>query len=137
MCCWARPALSEIARVTYLRLEIVDPRRVSLIAGDDLAGDDNESRPAVRLRTLEAQLTESPADSGAVLSLSTPAEPPLGRGGERNPAGLQRVWPTTSQRPPEVRQAIPANRSTMKAVSPAHTPPSPQSKTSAQTASGM
>ena len=69
--------MPDVSRVTYLRLEIVGPRQVSLIADVDLSGDDNESRLAVRLRALEAQLTENPAVVGAVLSLSAPDEPTL------------------------------------------------------------
>jgi len=67
----------EVARVTYLRLEIVGPRMVSVIADVDLAGDDTESHLAVRLRALEARITASPAVVGAVLSLSAPDEPTL------------------------------------------------------------
>ncbi len=67
----------EVARVTYLRLEIVGPRTVSVIGDVDLTGDDTESHVAVRLRTLEARITESPAVVGAVLSLSAPDEPSL------------------------------------------------------------
>jgi cation diffusion facilitator family transporter len=70
-------AMPDVSRVTYLRLEIVGPRQVSLIADVDLSGDDNESRLAVRLRALEAQLTDNPAVVGAVLSLSAPDEPTL------------------------------------------------------------
>ncbi len=70
-------AMPEIARVTYLRLEIVGPRQISLIADVDLSGDDHESRLAVRLRALEAQLTQNAAVVGAVLSLSAPDEPSL------------------------------------------------------------
>src|SRR5262244_2518357 len=67
----------EVARVTYLRLEIVGPRRVSVIGDVDLTGDDTESHVAVRLRALEARISESPAVAGAVLSLSAPDEPSL------------------------------------------------------------
>jgi len=67
----------EVARVTYLRLEIVGPRRVSVIGDVDLTGDDTESHVAVRLRALEAKIRESPAVAGAVLSLSAPDEPSL------------------------------------------------------------
>ena len=70
-------SMPEVARVTYLRLEIVGPRQVSLIADVDLTGDDQESRLAVRLRALEARLTETPGLVGAVLSLSAPDEPSL------------------------------------------------------------
>src|SRR5580704_7837555 len=67
----------EIARVTYLRLEIVGPRMVSVIGDVDLTGDDTESHVAVRLRALEARISASPAVAGAVLSLSAPDEPTL------------------------------------------------------------
>ena len=67
----------EVARVTYLRLEIVGPRMVSLIGNVDLRGDESESNAAVRLRALEARLDESPAVAGAALSLSAPDEPSL------------------------------------------------------------
>jgi cation diffusion facilitator family transporter len=71
-------AMPEVARVTYIRLEIVGPRQVSLIADVDLSGDDKESRLAVRLRDLEARLSRStPALVGVVLSLSAPDEPTL------------------------------------------------------------
>jgi cation diffusion facilitator family transporter len=67
----------EVARVTYLRLEIVGPRMVSVIGDVDLTGDDTEAHLAVRLRSLEAKLSASPAVAGAVLSLSAPDEPTL------------------------------------------------------------
>ena len=67
----------EVARVTYLRLEIVGPRMVSVIGDVDLTGDDTESHLAVRLRALEAKINASPAVAGAVLSLSGPDEPSL------------------------------------------------------------
>jgi cation diffusion facilitator family transporter len=69
--------LPEVARVTYLRLEVVGPRLLSVIGDVDLTGDDAESHVAVRLRTLEAKLSASPAVAGAVLSLSAPDEPTL------------------------------------------------------------
>jgi cation diffusion facilitator family transporter len=67
----------EVARVTYLRLEIVGPRIVAVTGDVDIVGDDIESHVAVRLRALEAKLTGSPAVAGAVLSLSAPDEPSL------------------------------------------------------------
>jgi cation diffusion facilitator family transporter len=70
-------AAPEVARVTYLRLEVVGPRMVSVVGDVDLTGDDAESHLAVRLRALEARLTASPAVAGAVLSLSAPDEPSL------------------------------------------------------------
>jgi cation diffusion facilitator family transporter len=69
--------MPEVARVTYLRLEIVGPRIVSVIGDVDLVGDDTESHVAVRLRALEARISASPAVAGAVLSLSAPDEPSL------------------------------------------------------------
>ena len=65
----------EVARVTYLRLEVVGPQRISVIGDVDLTGDDPESHVAVRLRAPEAKLSASPAVVGAVLSLSAPDEP--------------------------------------------------------------
>ena len=67
----------EVARVTYLRLEIVGPRMVSVVGDVDLTGDDTESHLAVRLRALEARISASPAVAGAVLSLSAPDDPTL------------------------------------------------------------
>lgn len=69
--------MPEISRVTYLRLEVVGPRTVTVIGDVDLVGDDTESHTAVRLRTLEARINVSPAVAGAVLSLSAPDEPTL------------------------------------------------------------
>ena len=67
----------EVARVTYLRLEIVGPRMVAVVGDVDLTGDDTESHLAVRLRALEARICASPAVAGVVLSLSAPDEPTL------------------------------------------------------------
>jgi cation diffusion facilitator family transporter len=67
----------EVARVTYLWLEIVGPRMILVIGDVDLTGDDTESHLAVRLRALEAKISASPAVAGAVLSLSAPDEPTL------------------------------------------------------------
>jgi Co/Zn/Cd efflux system component len=70
-------AQPEVARVTYLHLEYVGPRLVSVIGDVDLTGDDAESNVAVRLRALEAKIDASPAVAGSVLSLSAPDEPSL------------------------------------------------------------
>ena len=70
-------AAPEVARVTYLRLEVVGPRMVFVVGDVDLTGDDPEPRLAVRLRALEAKISASPAVVGAVLSLSAPDEPTL------------------------------------------------------------
>ena len=69
--------MPEVARLTSLRLEIVGPRLFSIVGKVDLAGDDTESHPAVRLRTIEAKLSSPPAVAGAVLTLSAPDELPL------------------------------------------------------------
>jgi len=69
--------MPEVARVTYLRLEVVGPRVVFVTGDVDLTGDDTESHVAVRLRALEAKFCASPAVAGAVLSLSAPDEPGL------------------------------------------------------------
>jgi len=68
----------EVARVTYLRLEVVGPRLVSVVGDVDLTGDETESHVAYRLRTLEARITSSAAVAGTVLSLSAPDEPSIG-----------------------------------------------------------
>src|SRR3984957_474901 len=69
--------MPEVARVTYLRLEIIGPRIVFVTGDVGLTGDDSESHVAVRLRALEAKFCASPAVAGAVLSLSAPDEPAL------------------------------------------------------------
>jgi cation diffusion facilitator family transporter len=69
--------LPEVARVTYLRLEIVGPRTVFVTGDVDLTGDDTESHVAVRLRALEEKFCASAAVVGTVLSLSAPDEPSL------------------------------------------------------------
>jgi Co/Zn/Cd efflux system component len=70
-------AMPEVARVTYLRLEVIGPRMVFVTGDVDLTGDDSESHVAVRLRALEAKFCTSSAVGGAVLSLSAPDEPAL------------------------------------------------------------
>jgi cation diffusion facilitator family transporter len=69
--------LPQVQRVTYLRLEVVGPRLISVIGDVDLAGDDVESNVAVKLRALETSISASPAVAGTVLSLSAPDEPSL------------------------------------------------------------
>jgi cation diffusion facilitator family transporter len=70
-------AQREVARVTYLWLEVVGPRMISVVGDVDLTGDDIESHVAVRLRALEAKISSSPSVAGALLSLSAPDEPDL------------------------------------------------------------
>jgi cation diffusion facilitator family transporter len=69
--------MPEVARVTFLRLEVVGPRMIAVTGAVDLTGDDVESHLAVRLRALERRISTSPAVAGAVLSLSAPDEPSL------------------------------------------------------------
>jgi cation diffusion facilitator family transporter len=64
----------EVARVTYLRLEVVGPRMLFIVGAVDLTGDDVESHVAVRLRALEEKMMSSPVVVGALLSLSAPDE---------------------------------------------------------------
>ena len=54
-------AMPEVARVTYLRLEVIGPQMVFVTGDVDLTGDDTESHVAVRLRALEAKFCASPA----------------------------------------------------------------------------
>lgn len=70
-------AQPEVARVTYLRLEFVGPRKVYLVGDVDLTGDVAEHLVAERLRALEATISASPAVAGAVLSLSSDDETSL------------------------------------------------------------
>jgi len=70
-------AQPEVARVTYLRLEFVGPRKVYLVGDVDLTGDRAEHVVAERLRALEATISASPAVAGTVLSLSSSDEESL------------------------------------------------------------
>lgn len=70
-------AQPEVARVTYLRLEFVGPRRVYLVGDVDLTGDHAEHEVADELRALEAKISASPAVAGTALSLSAEDEPSL------------------------------------------------------------
>ena len=69
--------MPDVDRVTYLRLEVVGPRRIAVIGAVDLTGDDVESHLAVRLRALADNISTSPAVVGALFSPSAPDEPPL------------------------------------------------------------
>jgi len=70
-------AMPEVDRVTYLRVEVVGPRMITVVGDVDLTGDDIEPRIAVRLRAIEARLASTPAVVNAVLSLSSPDESSL------------------------------------------------------------
>jgi cation diffusion facilitator family transporter len=67
----------DVSRLTYLRVEFVGPRMISIVGDVDLVGDDPESHVAVRLRALESRIKASPAVAGVLLSLSAPDEPTL------------------------------------------------------------
>ncbi|WP_343037941.1 hypothetical protein [Arthrobacter wenxiniae] len=67
----------EVARLTYLHLEYVGPRKLYLVAAVDLAGNLPESDVARRLRTIEGRLEEHEAVEEAVLTLSTADAPSL------------------------------------------------------------
>lgn len=66
-----------VAKLTYLHVEYVGPRRVFLVAAVDLTGDDPEPVLARRLRRLEADLEQSPLIEDAVLTLAEPDAPAL------------------------------------------------------------
>jgi hypothetical protein len=53
-----------------LRLEVVGPGTITVTADVDLSGDDIESNIVVRLGSLEALISASPAVAVTVLSLS-------------------------------------------------------------------
>jgi hypothetical protein len=55
----------------------VGPRMINVVGDVDLTDDDAESHVAVRLRALEATLSDSRVIVGAVLSLSAPDEAAL------------------------------------------------------------
>jgi hypothetical protein len=54
-------SMPEVARVTALRLEVVGPLRLLVMADVDLTGDEPESHLAVRLRAVEARISASRA----------------------------------------------------------------------------
>jgi hypothetical protein len=70
-------AVPEVARVTYLFLEVVGPGSLLIVGHVDLIGDGIESLLAARLRALEAKISASAAVARAVLSLSAPDEASL------------------------------------------------------------
>lgn len=67
----------EIARITYLHLEFVGPRRLYLVAAVDMVGDHPEHEVAVALRRVERDLEDHETVEEAVLTLATPDEPTL------------------------------------------------------------
>jgi cation diffusion facilitator family transporter len=70
-------ASDAIERVTYLHLEFVGPSRIYLVAAVDLTGNDDESRLAVRLHTIERAIEENEYIQRAVLTLSMPDDESL------------------------------------------------------------
>ena len=70
-------SLPEVARVAYMRLEFVGPRKVLLVAAVDLQGEPPESEVAYTLRRLEHHLEEDKLVADAVLTLAAPDEPSL------------------------------------------------------------
>jgi cation diffusion facilitator family transporter len=69
--------LPGVARVCYLRLEVVGPRQVLLVASVDLHGDPPESEVGQALRDLEQRLERDPRVTEAVLTLAAPGDPVL------------------------------------------------------------
>ncbi|HEY5858202.1 MAG TPA: cation diffusion facilitator family transporter [Aldersonia sp.] len=67
----------EVERVTYLRIEYLGPRRVSLVASVDLVGDLPEHDVAATLHALRARLEANPAVLRALIGLATADEPSL------------------------------------------------------------
>ncbi|HET9827147.1 MAG TPA: cation diffusion facilitator family transporter [Nocardioidaceae bacterium] len=70
-------AMPQVARVAYMRLEYVGPRKVLLVAAVDLEGEHPETQVAYMLRDLEHEIEKQPIVTDAVLTLATPEEPSL------------------------------------------------------------
>jgi cation diffusion facilitator family transporter len=64
----------DIARLTYLHLEYVGPRKLYVVAAVDLQGDHPEHEVAVALRRIERDLEDHETVEEAVLTLATPDE---------------------------------------------------------------
>ena len=67
----------DIARLTYLHLEFVGPRKLYLVAAVDLQGDHPEHEVAVALRRIERELEDHQTVEEAVLTLATSDETAL------------------------------------------------------------
>jgi divalent metal cation (Fe/Co/Zn/Cd) transporter len=67
----------DVARLTYLHLEFVGPRKLYLVAAVDLQGDHPEHEVAVALRRIERELEDHETVEEAVLTLATPDETAL------------------------------------------------------------
>lgn len=66
----------DIARLTYLHVEFVGPRKLYVVAAVDLQGDHPEHQVAVALRRIERELEDHETVEEAVLTLATPDETP-------------------------------------------------------------
>jgi hypothetical protein len=66
-----------VDRVTFLRLELVGPHQLYVVADVNLSGNDAEDPLSARLRELEERVSASPAVVATRLSLSAPGEPSL------------------------------------------------------------
>ena len=64
----------DVAKVRFMRLEYIGPKRLFLVASVDLVGDDAESHVAQRLRRLEREMENNPYVADAVLTVSEPGE---------------------------------------------------------------
>src|SRR5262249_50271588 len=64
--------LPEVADVRFVRLVIVGPKRLFLVASVDLVGDHVESDVARTLRRLERELETDPSIVDAVLTIAAP-----------------------------------------------------------------
>ncbi len=67
----------DIARLTYLHLEFVGPRKLYLVAAVDLQGNHPEHEVAVVLRRIERELEDHETVEEAVLTLATMDEAAL------------------------------------------------------------
>lgn len=70
-------AAPDVARVTFLHLQVMGAGKVLVVGAVDLVGEETETEVAHRLAGLEAGLRRHPEVVGAVLSLSEPDEPAL------------------------------------------------------------
>lgn len=68
---------AEIDHVSYLFLEYVGPGRLFVVAAVDFTGNEPETHLASVLRDLEALIEREEHVERAILTLSTPGDPPL------------------------------------------------------------
>jgi cation diffusion facilitator family transporter len=77
----------DVARLTYLHLEFVGPRKLYVVAAVDLQGDHPEHQVAVALRRIERELEDHETVEEAVLTLATPDEAALSFDSSENRRG--------------------------------------------------